>query len=61
MDDALFLKAARAHIEQSKRLHLFAYLTAPDALRLLEMAERWHAETAKPVQADDLRGLAGRR
>ena len=40
LDDSTFLKAMRAHIEASKRLDLFAYLTAPDALRLLEMAER---------------------
>lgn len=40
LDDPTFLKAMRAHIEASKRLDLFVYLTAPDALRLLEMAER---------------------
>ena len=61
MEDATFLKALRSHIELSIELDLFAYLTAPDALRLLEMAERWHAQTTKPVQADDLSGLAGRR
>ena len=38
--DAEFLKNIRAHVEASKRLDLFAYLTAPDAMRLLEMAER---------------------
>ena len=40
MDDAAFLKAARAQIEASGRLDLPASLTPADALRLLEMAER---------------------
>ena len=40
MDDATFLKAARAQIEASQRLNLPASLDPADALRLLEMAER---------------------
>jgi hypothetical protein len=44
MDDALFLKTARAQIEASGRLDLPASLTLANALRLLEMAERGHNE-----------------
>jgi hypothetical protein len=43
MDGASFLKTARAQIEASGRLYLPASLTPADALRLLEMAERWQA------------------
>ena len=43
MDDALFLKTARAQIEASQRLDLPASFTPDHALRLLEMAERWQA------------------
>ena len=41
MDDALFLRAAGAHIRNSKRLGVRVDLDADYAIRLLEMAERW--------------------
>jgi len=40
LDDATFLKTARAQAEASKRLDLPASFTADHALRLIEMAER---------------------
>ena len=61
LNDAWFLKVVRAQFEADRRLFRPATLSTEHGFRLLEMAERWHAETAKPVQADDLRGLAGRR
>ena len=44
LDDATFLKAARAQFEGAKRLTGTTTMTADHALRMLEMAERWHAE-----------------
>lgn len=63
LDDATFLKAARAQFEGAKRLTGTTTMTADHALRLLEMAERAgppSPDAPKPAQADDLRGVGGR-
>ena len=44
LNDAWFLKVVRAQFEADRRLDRLATLTVEHAIRLLEMAERRHAE-----------------
>jgi len=43
LDDALFLRVLRVQFKSNKRLGDTATLSADNAIRLLEMAERWQA------------------